>query len=118
MHVALICIRDKRFFNRPSGKFLARRKKRPYPGDKKHYVLAEAPLGIMYLSAVLKQAGHTVSLTDQCHPEYSDEHFLEVLKAERPAMVGVSFLSNMCYSSARELSKKIKGALRLSPQAG
>ena len=68
-------------------------------------------MGIMYLSAVLKQAGHKVSLCDQCHPDYSDERYVEILKAEKPEMVGISFLSNMCYPAARTLSRKIKKAL-------
>lgn len=65
----------------------------------------------MYLSSVLKELGHEVSMTDQCHPQYSDERFVDNLKAERPDMVGISFLSNMCYPAARRLSRKIKAAL-------
>lgn len=68
-------------------------------------------MGIMYLSSVLKKAGHAVSLTDQCHPLYSDEKFVSSLSEERPDMVGISFLSNMCYPSAKALSRKIKDAL-------
>lgn len=109
MKVSLVFIRDKRFFSRPSSKFLARRKKDPY-SDKKHYVLGEPPLGIMYLSSVLKQDGHEVFLTDQCHPEYSDEKFIDSLSQQRPEIVGLSFLSNMCYPAARSLSQKIKAA--------
>jgi len=74
-------------------------------------VLGEPPLGIMYLSSVLKEMGHEVSMTDQCHPEYSDEGFVDSLRRERPDMVGISFLSNMCYPAARNLSRKIKAAL-------
>jgi len=65
----------------------------------------------MYLSSVLKEMGHEVSMTDQCHPEYSDERFVDSLRQERPDMVGISFLSNMCYPAARNLSRKIKAAL-------
>lgn len=111
MKVSLIFIRDKRFFSYPSAKFLETRKKDPYPGNRKHYIFGEPPLGIMYLSAVLKKAGHDVTLTDQCHPEYSDESFLELLTRERPELVGISFLSNMCYPAARSLSRKIKATL-------
>jgi radical SAM superfamily enzyme YgiQ (UPF0313 family) len=110
MKVSLVFIRDRRFFSRPSSKFLARRKKNPYAGDKKHYVFGEPPMGIMYLSTILKQDGHEVSLTDQCHPEYSDEKFIESLSKERPEIIGISFLSNMCYPAARSLSQKIKAA--------
>ena len=74
-------------------------------------MLGEPPLGIMYLSSVLKEMGHEVSMTDQCHPEYSDERFVDSLRRERPDMVGISFLSNMCYPAARNLSRKIKAAL-------
>jgi len=111
LNVSLIFIRDKRFYSRPSAKFMRKRKRHPYPGGKKHYVLAAPPLGIMYLSAVLKRAGHGVTLTDQCHPEYSTERYLESLRQQRPGMVGISFLSNMCYPSARDLACKVKSAL-------
>lgn len=108
MKTSLIFIRDKRFFSRPSVKFLKRRKTDPYPCGKKHYVFGEPPLGIMYLSSVLKQAGHEVTLTDQSSPEYSDEKFIDSITRERPEIVGISFLSNMCYPAARALSRKIK----------
>ncbi len=74
-------------------------------------MLGEPPLGIMYLSSILKETGHEVALTDQCHPEYSDERFLDSLRRDRPDLVGLSFLSNMCYPAARKLSRKIKSAL-------
>jgi len=50
-------------------------------------------------------------MTDQCHPEYSDERFVDSLRREGPDIVGISFLSNMCYPAARNLSRKIKAAL-------
>jgi radical SAM superfamily enzyme YgiQ (UPF0313 family) len=111
MKVSLVFIRDRRFFARPSEKFVRRREKYPYPGGRKHYVLAAPPLGIMYLSAVLKRAGHQVSMTDQCHPEYTTDGFLESLKQEQPDMVGISFLSNMSWPMARDLASKVKSAL-------
>ena len=111
MKTSLIFVRDRRFFSPASAKFLRRRKKAAYPQGKKHYVFGEPPLGIMYLSSVLKVIGHEVSMTDQCHPEYSDERFVDSLTRERPDMVGISFLSNMCYPAARRLSRKIKAAL-------
>ncbi len=111
MKVSLIFIRDQRFFSRPSAKFMRRRQKKPYPGGGKHYVLAAPPLGIMYLSAVLKRAGHQVAMTDQCHPQYTSGRFLESVKEQRPDMVGISFLSNMCYPNARALAGKVKSAL-------
>jgi radical SAM superfamily enzyme YgiQ (UPF0313 family) len=114
LKIALICIRDKHFVSNASSKFLKRREKNPYPGNKKHYVFGEPPLGIMYLSSVLKKAGHEVLLTDQCHPEYTDRSFLELLEKERPDIVGFSFLSNACYPIAISLSRKIKTALPAS----
>jgi radical SAM superfamily enzyme YgiQ (UPF0313 family) len=111
LKTSLIFVRDRRFFSPASAKFLHRRKKAAYPQGKKHYVFGEPPLGIMYLSSVLKEIGHEVSMTDQCHPEYSDERFVDSLRRERPDMVGISFLSNMCYPAARRLSRKIKAAL-------
>lgn len=111
MRASLVFVRDRRFFSRPSSKFLSRKKKSGYPQKNAHYVLGEPPLGIMYLSSVLKQAGHEASMTDQCHPEYSDEGYVDSLRTNRPEMVGISFLSNMCYPAARNLSRKIKAAL-------
>ncbi len=111
MKTSLVFVRDRRFYSPPSSKFLNRRKKSGYPQKNSHYVLGEPPLGIMYLSSVLKEAGHEVSMTDQCHPEYSDGRFVESLRADPPDMVGISFLSNMCYPAARNLSRKVKAAL-------
>ena len=111
MNTSLVFVRDRRFFSLPSTKFEKLRKKRPYPGGKRHYVFGEPPLGIMYLSSTLKAAGHQVSLTDQAHPEYSDARFVEEVKRDRPGLVGISFLSNMCYPSAVDLAKKVKAAL-------
>ncbi len=111
MKISLIFVRDRRFYSPPSIKFTKRRTRDPYRGNKTHYVFGEPPLGIMYLSAVLKQAGHRVSLCDQCHPDYSDERYVEALQAEQPDLVGISFLSNMCYPAARTLSRKIKKTL-------
>jgi len=87
LRTSLIFVRDRRFFSLPSSKFLHRREKEAYPQGNKHYVLGEPPLGIMYLSSVLKEMGHEVSMTDQCHPEYSDERFVDSLRRERPDMV-------------------------------
>jgi radical SAM superfamily enzyme YgiQ (UPF0313 family) len=111
LKVSLIFIRDKRFYSHPSEKFLSQRKLNPCFGEGRHYVFGEPPLGIMYLSSVLKAAGHEVSLTDQSHPEYSDDRFIAVLQADRPALVGISFLSNMCYQAAVSLARKVKAAL-------
>lgn len=111
LKTSLIFVRDSRFFSPPSSKFMRRRKRAQYPQGKKHYVLGEPPLGIMYLSSVLKEMGHEVSMTDQCHPEYSDDRFVDSLRRDRPEMIGISFLSNMCYPAARKLSRKIKAAL-------
>jgi radical SAM superfamily enzyme YgiQ (UPF0313 family) len=111
LRTSLIFVRDSRFFSAPSSKFLRKRKRARYPQGKKYYVLGEPPLGIMYLSSVLKEMGHQVSMTDQCHPEYSDEGFVDSLRRDRPEMIGISFLSNMCYPAARRLSRKIKGAI-------
>ena len=111
MQVALVFVRDRRFYATPSGRFIARRRREPYPGGRPHYVLGEPPLGIMYLSAVLKRAGHEVTLTDQCHPEYNDDDYVAALQREQPDLVGLSFLSNMCYPAARALSRRIKAAL-------
>ncbi len=111
MKTSLIFVRDRRFFSNPSSKFFRHRKHSPYPQGKKHYVLGEPPLGIMYLSSVLKKMGCGVSMTDQCHPEYSDDRFVDSLHRDPPDMVGISFLSNMCYPAACTLSRKIKAAL-------
>jgi anaerobic magnesium-protoporphyrin IX monomethyl ester cyclase len=111
LRASLIFIRDRRFFSPTSSKFLRRRGRAKYPQGKMHYVPGEPPLGIMCLSSIMKEAGHEVSMTDQCHPEYSDEGFADSLRRDCPDLVGVSFLSNMCYPDSNKLSRKSKAAL-------
>jgi len=111
LKIALLFVRNRRFFSPPSAKFTHRRKNHPYPCGKRHYVFGQPPLGVMYLSAVLKAAGHEVSVTDQCHPEYSDERFVRSLAAGPPDLVGISVLSNMDYPAAVDLTRRIKREL-------
>ena len=74
-------------------------------------MFGQPPLGVMYLSAALKAAGHEVAVTDQCHPDYSDEGFVNSLAAAPPDLVGISVLSNMDYPAATALAGRIKRAL-------
>lgn len=51
------------------------------------------PLGICYLGAVLRQAGHKVKLIDLRLPDYRNEYFIKTLKSFKPDIVGVSATS-------------------------
>ena len=50
-----------------------------------------APLGLMYIAAVLEKAGHAVQIYD-ADPEYQDTIINEV-KEFNPDLIGLSFLT-------------------------
>ena len=59
------------------------------------------PIGIMSLSAVLKQAGHECLMFDQANPETPDEVIIEAIKKQQPVLIGLSFLSTTSYPYAK-----------------
>ncbi len=62
------------------------------------------------LSAVLKRAGHECVMFDQANPETPNEVIVEELKRQRPAVVGLSFLSTTSYPYAKILARQIRSA--------
>jgi radical SAM superfamily enzyme YgiQ (UPF0313 family) len=68
------------------------------------------PIGIMTLSAVLKRAGHECVMFDQANPETPNAVILEEIRRQRPALVGLSFLSTTSYPDAKILARQIRAA--------
>lgn len=76
--------------------------------DPKQYRTAQPypPLGTLYAAAVLREAGHDVSLHDTMFSE-SPEEILPRLEQERPAYLvlyddGFNYLTKMCLTNMRE----------------
>jgi len=99
VHVVLIHIRD--LFAFP----VEERSKRGMP-----QVIGFPPIGIMSLSAVLKQAGHECLMFDQANPETPTEAIIEEIRRHKPDLVGLSFLSTNTYPYAKILARQIRAA--------
>ena len=56
-------------------------------------VMGFPPIGIMSLSAVLKRAGHEVTMFDQANPDTPNTVIVDELRRHKPDLVGMSFLS-------------------------
>ena len=56
------------------------------------------PIGIMSLSAVLKQAGHECLMYDQANPETPNDVIIDAINHYQ--LVGLSFLSTTSYPYA------------------
>ena len=75
---------------------------------------AVAPLGVLYIASVLREAGHQVRLFD-AGELWDPEPFREALRAFRPAVIGLSAITieargRMNESSA--MGKKAVGSVR------
>ena len=101
MRIFLIDIRDPQFFA-PAKPARAR--------NGRIRVIGFPPIGIMSLSAVLKRAGHECVLFDQANPETPNEVIIAEIRRQRPALVGVSFLSTTSYPYAKLLARQIRDA--------
>jgi radical SAM superfamily enzyme YgiQ (UPF0313 family) len=66
------------------------------------------PIGIMSLSAVLKEAGHDCVMFDQANHETPSEVIIEEIHKRRPTLVGLSFLSTTSYPYAKILARQIR----------
>jgi len=99
MRVFLIHIRDPQFYALPA-------KTRAKNGNIR--VMGFPPIGIMSLSAVLKRAGHECVMFDQANPETPDNLIVEEIQNQRPALVGLSFLSTTSYPYAKILARRIR----------
>src|SRR5215207_9611010 len=101
MRVFLIHVRDPQFYARPSDTRAANGSVR---------VMGFPPIGIMSLSAVVRAAGHECVMFDQANPETPDEAIVEAIRQQRPALVGLSFLSTTSYPYAKLLARRIRAA--------
>ena len=101
MRVFLIHVRDPQFFAIPSATAAANGNPR---------VMGFPPIGIMSLSAVLKRAGHECVMFDQANPATPNERIVERILAEKPELVGISFLSTTSYPYAKILAREIRAA--------
>jgi anaerobic magnesium-protoporphyrin IX monomethyl ester cyclase len=99
MSAFLVHVRDPQFYAIAHGKRAKNGRTR---------VMGFPPIGIMSLSAVLKRAGHEVTMFDQANPETPNEVILEAIRHQRPALVGLSFLSTTSYPYAKILARQIR----------
>jgi radical SAM superfamily enzyme YgiQ (UPF0313 family) len=98
MRVFLIHIRDPQFYALPA-------KTRAENGNIR--VMGFPPIGIMSLSAVLKDNGHECVMFDQANPDTPDDVIIEEIKRQQPDLVGLSFLSTTSYPYAKMLARAI-----------
>jgi radical SAM superfamily enzyme YgiQ (UPF0313 family) len=101
MRVFLVHIRDPQFYAIPA-------KKRAPNGRLR--VMGFPPIGVMSLSAVLKRAGHECVMFDQANPETPDDVILAEIRRQKPALVGLSFLSTTSYPYAKMLARQVRAA--------
>lgn len=101
MLVFLIHVRDPQFYALPA-------KTRARNGNLR--VMGFPPIGIMSLSAVLKRAGHECVMFDQANPDTPNDVIIEEIRRQRPALVGLSFLSTTSYPYAKMLARQIRAA--------
>jgi radical SAM superfamily enzyme YgiQ (UPF0313 family) len=64
----------------------------------------------MSLSSVVKRAGHDCVMFDQANPETPNEVIIHEVRRQRPALVGLSFLSTTSYPYAKILARQIRAA--------
>ena len=73
-------------------------------------VMGFPPIGIISLSAVLKQSGHEFVMFDQANPDTPNDVIVEAIKKQQPALIGLSFLSTTSYPYAKILARQIRAA--------
>ncbi len=108
MRIFLIHIRDPQFCALPAANRAANGNVR---------VMGFPPIGIMSLSAVLKRAGHECVMFDQANPDTPNDVIVDEILRQRPALVGLSFLSTTSYPYAKILARQIHGAAPEIPLA-
>ncbi len=99
MRVFLVHVRDPQFYALPAATRAANGNLR---------IMGFPPIGIMSLSAVLKRAGHECVMFDQANPDTPNETIIEEIRAQRPDLVGLSFLSTTSYPYAKLLARQIR----------
>ncbi len=108
MHIFLVHIRDPQFYALPAATRAANGHIR---------VMGFPPIGIMSLSAVLKRAGHECVMFDQANSETPNDVIIDEIRRQRPALVGLSFLSTTSYPYAKILARQIRAADAAVPLA-
>jgi anaerobic magnesium-protoporphyrin IX monomethyl ester cyclase len=88
MRVFLIHIRDPQFYALPAAT-------RANNGNIR--VMGFPPIGIMSLSAVIKQSGHECVMFDQANPETPNDVIIQEIRRQKPDLAGISFLSTTSY---------------------
>jgi len=101
MRVFLVHVRDPQFYAIP-------RKKLAKNG--RLQVMGFPPIGIMSLSSVLKRAGHEVVMFDQANPATPNDVIVREMLRQKPALVGMSFLSTTSYPYAKILARQLRAA--------
>lgn len=101
MRIFLIHVRDPQFYAIPA----ATRAK-----NGRIRVMGFPPIGIMALAAVLKRAGHECVMFDQANPETPNATIIQEIRRQRPALVGLSFLSTTSYPYAKMLARQIRAS--------
>ncbi len=99
MRIFLIHVRDPQFYALPATT-------RAENGNVR--VMGFPPIGIMSLSSVVKRAGHECVMFDQANPATPNDVILEEIRRQRPALVGLSFLSTTSYPYAKILARQIR----------
>jgi radical SAM superfamily enzyme YgiQ (UPF0313 family) len=99
LRVFLVHIRDPQFYAFPVEKL----SRRGVP-----QVIGFPPIGIMSLSAVLKEAGHECVMFDQADPKTPNETILEAIREQKPELIGLSFLSTTSFPYAKVLARAIR----------
>jgi anaerobic magnesium-protoporphyrin IX monomethyl ester cyclase len=99
LRVFLIHVRDPQFYALPA-------KTRAKNGNIR--VMGFPPIGIMSLSSVLKEAGHECVIFDQANPDTPNHVIIDEIKRQKPALVGLSFLSTTSYPYAKILARQIR----------
>jgi radical SAM superfamily enzyme YgiQ (UPF0313 family) len=101
MRVFLVHVRDPQFYALPA-------KTRAQNGRIR--VMGFPPIGIMSLSAVIKEAGHECVMYDQANPDTPNDVIIREIIRQQPALVGLSFLSTTSYPYAKILARQIRAA--------
>jgi len=101
MRIFLVHVRDPQFYAIPE---------RGLAKNGRFRVMGFPPIGIMSLSSVLKRAGHEVTMFDQANPGTPNEAIIDEIRRQRPALVGLSFLSTTSYPYAKILARQIRAA--------
>lgn len=103
MNVFLVDVRDENFC-----RLLPAQLNRSQSDPARVQVMAFPPLGIQTLAPVLRERGHQVRLFDTCHPRMKAPQIAAAATAERPDLIGLSFLSATTYPTAKVMARQLK----------